>query len=101
VTPVLWMRDILAGAEAFTALTRPFLTSCILLRGGPELFFLFSSFLDGLFLTSDWSLDLITSPRLIAGDSLAIMQRKWWCGCTWQQDFSCVVVVVSVDFFLL
>lgn len=39
MTPVLWMRDILAGAEAFTALTRPFLTSCILLRGGPEFFF--------------------------------------------------------------
>ena len=32
MTPVLWMRDILAGAEAFTARTSPFLTACILSR---------------------------------------------------------------------
>lgn len=67
VTPVLWMRDILAGAEAFTALTSPFLTSCILLRGGTDFFFCFS-FVDGLSLAR-LQLGINSIPAAYRGDS--------------------------------
>ena len=51
MTPVLWMRDILAGAEAFTARTSPFLMACILSREVLILFLFSFFFLLGLLAT--------------------------------------------------